>query len=277
LLNVQLSCRYLYEDIATFNYEHNEFYLSDPQAAHDLLDCLEQGPINTMSSRHFGVVILDIRKNSYNHSQAFAMPAFALEEGDWDEHLRILMKHVWFAKSRGKGDGEDVLRKWAEAVRRLLQSCTVGKLVIHGADNWPSALYSTTEVVKTLSEFKGQGRITQVCKAGTWPKNGFGKVMEMLKNTIELDSPVEKKTKSKVGGWKSEIELNAGIEAKIKSKAGGQKRKIEPEPPAGAKRMKSKAGEEKRKMETKTDGQEGRTASPSAIKGWSHHKTMESP
>jgi hypothetical protein len=253
LLNVQLSCRYLYEDIATFNYEHNEFYLSDPQAVHDLLDCVEQGPISTASSRHFGVVILDIRKNSYNHSQPFAMPAFALEGSDWDEHLRILMKHMWFAKSRGKGDGEDVLRQWAVAVRRLLQSYTVGKLVIHGAENWPSALYSTTEVVKTLSEFKGQGRITQVCKAGTWPKKGCDKVMEMLKNTIELDSPVEtKKTKSKAGGRKSETELDGPIDAKkIKSKAGGQKRKIEPEAPVETKKVKSRAGESKRKRETR--------------------------
>jgi hypothetical protein len=222
LLNLQLSCRYLYEDIAIFNYEHHEFYFSEPRSIQSLLDCVEQGPISSVSSRHFGVVILDVRKNSYSHVHPLAWPAFALEEGDWDEHLRILVQQLWYAKSPGKGNQAEVIRQWAEAVKRLLQSHTVGKLVIHGASSWPSALFSTTQLVETLSDFKGQGRITQVCKAGTWPKRGCDKTLEMLKSTIELDAPVKTK--------------------EPKSKAGGQKRKIELELPVKTKKSKSKAG-----------------------------------
>jgi hypothetical protein len=227
LLNLQLSCRYLYEDIAIFNYQHHEFYFSEPNAIQSFLDCLEEGPISAVSSRHFGVVILDIRKNSYAHGSPLAWPAFGLERDDWDEHLRILIQHLWYSKRPGKGNPGDVIREWAEAAKRLLQSHTVGKLVIHGASSWPSALFSTTELVETLSDFKGQGRITRLCKAGTWPKKGCDKVVEMLKNTIELDASVQTKTKSKSRGRKSRTELEASLEMKTKNKVGGQKRKSE--------------------------------------------------
>jgi hypothetical protein len=241
LLNLQLSCRYLYEDIAIFNYQHHEFYFSDPRSIQSFLDCLEEGPISTVSSRHFGVVILDVRKNSYSHGSPLAWPAFSLEMDDWDEHLRILVQHFWYSKRAGKGHAADVIREWAAAVKRLLKSHTVGKLVIHGASSWPSALYSTTELVEALSDFKGQGRITRLCKAGTWPKKGWGKVVEMLKNTIELDASVQMKTKSKTRGRKSQTELEAPLETMAKSKGGGQKRKSELELPVRTKRVKGKA------------------------------------
>jgi hypothetical protein len=190
---------------------------------------VEQGPISTVSSRHFGVVILDVRKNSYSHVFPLAWPAFALETGDWNEHLRILVQHLWYSKGAGKGNPADVIRQWAEAVKRLLQSHTVGKLVIHGASSWPSALYSTTQLVDTLSDFKGKGRITQLCKAGTWPKRGCERTLEMLKSKIELDAPVEKKrARSKTFVQKRKIELESAVVTKqTKSKAGGEKRKRE--------------------------------------------------
>lgn len=161
---------------------------------------------------------------------------------DWDEHLRILVQHFRYPTRKGTANAEGDIRGWAEAVKRLLQSHTVGKLVIHGASSWPSALYSTTELVGTLSDFKGQGRITRLYKAGTWPKKGCDKVLAMLKNAIELDASVETKTKTKARGRKSQAALEASLETKTKNKAGGQKRKSELELPVQTKKMKGETG-----------------------------------
>ena len=116
-------------------------------------------------------------------------------------------------------------------VKQLLEAHTVGKLVIRGASNWESALFSTTQLVQTLSDFKGRGRITQVCKAGTWPRRGGDETLQMLKSTIELYAPVEMK--------------------KLEGKAGGQKRRIGLEPPIKRKKTKTKANGQ---MRTKATG-----------------------
>jgi hypothetical protein len=63
-------------------------------------------------------------------------------------------------------------RRLAEAVKRFLDACTVGELVKRGATIWKPALYSTSQLLDTLDDFKGQERIEQVWKVGKWTWKG---------------------------------------------------------------------------------------------------------
>ena len=82
---------------------------------------------------------------------------------------------------------------WASAIEALLGSHTIGKLILRGHEHWTSALFSTSPITEALLKFKGQGRVTQVHKAGVWPGRGADKVLQLLQNKIEIGAEVEAK------------------------------------------------------------------------------------
>jgi hypothetical protein len=113
---------------------------------------------------------------------------------DWDGHLgqlpratssHLLRRHEHFEGKRKAQAGEKELERWADAVTRMLKTKTIGKLVIRGDPDWCSVLFSTSPLVKALLEFKGQGRINKVYKAGKWPHSAEDKVLQMLKDMLE--------------------------------------------------------------------------------------------
>lgn len=60
----------------------------------------------------FGVVILDIRKNSSSHSKALSWPAFKVKNGDWDDHLSLLMQLTLASESTNSQRRDSVSSKW---------------------------------------------------------------------------------------------------------------------------------------------------------------------
>jgi hypothetical protein len=122
----------------------------------------------------------------------------SLATPDWDGHLgrlthmtsaNLLRRHEHFEEKRKAQAGAKELERWVNAVKHLLGTNKIKKLVIRGDPDWCSVLFSTSPLVKALLEFKGQDRINQVYKAGRWPKSKSGeeKVLQMLKATLERD------------------------------------------------------------------------------------------
>lgn len=202
LLNLQLTCSYFHDDVTQFLYDENEFYFSCPDSVEHFLLCLDGGPFNVNPVRHLGVVILDLRRCISFPDTGYAWPALPLKKmedkhatPDWDGHLgRLPTKttgHVLRRLEHFKGMkaqvGEKELERWTNAVTRMLENNTIGKLVIRGDPDWCSVLFSTSPLVKALLEFNGKGRINKVYKAGKWPRNAGDKVLQMLKDTLEGD------------------------------------------------------------------------------------------
>jgi hypothetical protein len=63
--------------------------------------------------------------------------------------------------------------------------------------------------VKALLKFKGQGRISQVFKAGRWPKSAEETVLQVLKDTLEAH-----------GTQGGETKLKRTIQSKKRKRAG---------------------------------------------------------
>lgn len=268
MLNVQLSCRFLYHDITTFIFEQNEFYFSCSESIDHLLTCFRAGPLNP-GGHHLGVVILDIKPETNFPTKALIHPALPLQSAKakdvcvngqeqgvngqcgggnnntynvarnsghatktlgWDGHLALLLRQYF--PSYGNGAGHFVLKRksawklaadssgqidhWARAVKELLPTVTIGTLVIRGNEGYLSALFSTSVLVKTLCEFKGEGRIGKVYKAGSWPAKGSEKLLRMFQNTLQEDA---------VKKVKAEQARNRALQARRLGAGAGQKRK----------------------------------------------------
>lgn len=141
---------------------------------------------------------MDLRRNTSHPLSGRAMPVLPDENGDWDAQLADILDLSHASRYRQKVADSlwEQQKNWSKAVRALLESNTIGKLVINGNSQWVSALFSTTPLVRTLLEFKGQGRITKVCKAGYWPQKGADKVLQLLE-ALEEDAVGETKGKRK--------------------------------------------------------------------------------
>lgn len=92
----------------------------------------------------------------------------------------LLGRHDHFKVKEEQASAKE-LERWAGAINSLLQTNTIKCLVPRGDPERCSAMFSTSPVVKTLVEFRGQGCICKIYKAGRRPRSGEDRVLKRLK------------------------------------------------------------------------------------------------
>jgi hypothetical protein len=69
----------------------------------------------------------------------------------------------------------------AEAVKRFLDTYTVGELVKRGTTIWKPTLYSASQLLNTLDDFEGQDRIKQYARSASGHGKASKESLQMLK------------------------------------------------------------------------------------------------
>lgn len=194
LSHLQLSSRFFYEDIPTFNFDTHCLYFRAPYELSYFLSCINKSLIAGRSYQ-FKAVYLDIGRNGreLEKPEGWSQELFFEDMRDAKHYGRIdpkmrTKKDYQFGFSEGD---------WASAIEKLLTRHTVQTLVLQADPNFKQAWKHASVLYRLLDSFAGKKRVTREVlvrgPVGEYERKWGADIHKVAENMVKDPSEIEPK------------------------------------------------------------------------------------